>query len=36
MMLTHFQGNGGFVTVDEKSADIKLVDHTRRNIPPDA
>lgn len=27
--------NGGTVVLFEKDADVKLVDHTRKNLPPD-
>lgn len=33
--LTVLQANGGIVRLQEKDADIKLVDHTRKNLPSD-
>lgn len=34
--LTSLKENGGHVVLFEKYADVKLVDHTRKNLPPDA
>lgn len=35
MELTVVKENGGVVVLFEKDADVKLVDHTRKNLPPD-
>lgn len=33
--LTNVQNNGGILRLYEKDADIRLVDHLRKNLPPD-
>lgn len=33
--LTTMQNHGGTVVLMEKDADVKLVDHTRKNLPDD-
>lgn len=33
--LIEMKQNGGVVVLFEKEADVRLVDHTRKNLPPD-